>query len=502
MIIRQLGLGSMPVKILILSGARQGEQLVLDAGEFRVGSDPACEVFFDAERDRAIQGRSAMFRREEDGWYIRCAGGEVWVNQRAVAGRTRVRSGDVVRMSDSGPDFSFSIVAGVSVSPLAQPAVESGPQPQPLDVPCRVAEVKRTAVPQAADAEQHSVLAPATSGKIDRRWITWAMAGLALGALALVIVRSAISPPTIIVKIDQPGIPPAPVDAHAAGRESVKTGQTTSSETKNSLDTGGKVGEEKGRGADVGTQLGEAVFLLQVENSGQSWPFATCVAIQSDTLLTTAREAAQLATWREEKGFKIWVTRPATGFKEEVQEIRINGVFASLADKPDRWIYFNMGLLVIQGKLPKAAPLASPEELAKLEEGLPVACFGFTHEGEKISRFDRFEPRLTQGKVYVISAPADLPVRSALLHVKAVIPKNAYGSPVVNAQGKVLGIYGEAAVPPTEKDTAAGGAGLKNLHYVTLVNPEMLNLWLRDRDAKMWPPAAAVRTSQKTQDNP
>jgi hypothetical protein len=498
----------MPVKILILSGARQGEQLVLDAGEFRVGSDPACEVFFDPERDRAIRGRSAMFRREEDGWYIRCAGGEVLVNQQAVAGRTRVRSGDVVRMSDSGPDFSFSIVAGVSVSPLAQSAVESAAQPQPLDVPCPVAEVERTAVPQAADAEQHSVSAPMTSGKIDRRWITWAMAGLALGALALVIVRSALSPPTIIVKIDQPGIPLTPVgattdsDARATGRESVKTGQTTSSETKKSLDTGGKVGEEKGQDADVGAQLGEAVFLLQVENSGQSWPFATCVAIHSDTLLTTAREAAQLATWREEKGFKIWVTRPATGFKEEVQDIRINGVFASLADKPDRWIYFNMGLLVIQGKLPKAAPLASPEELAKLEEGLRVDCFGFTHEGEKISRFDRFEPRLTQGKVYVISAPADLPVRSALLHVKAEIPKNAYGSPVVNAQGKVLGIYGEAAVPPTGKETAAGGAGLKNLHYVTVVNPEMLNLWLRDRDAKMWPPAAAVRTSQKTQDNP
>jgi hypothetical protein len=366
-----------------------------------------------------------------------------------------------------------------------------------------VAEVKRTAAPQAAAAERPAALPSTTSEKIDRRWIIWAVGGLAFGALALgafalVILRSALSPPTIVVRVDQPGIPAAPVrattapDSRPGGRESETT----------SRDAADKIAEQKRPDADVGTQLGEAVFLLQVENSGQSWPFATCVAIQSDTLLTTAREAAQLATWREEKGFKIWVTRPATGFKEEVQEIRINGVFASLADKPDRWIYFNMGLLVIQGKLPKAAPLASPEELAKLEEGFPVACFGFTHEGEKISRFDRFEPRLTQGKVYVISAPADLPVRSALLHVKAEIPKNAYGSPVVNAQGKVLGIYGEAAVPPTGKETAAGGTGLKNLHYVTVVNPEMLNLWLRDRDAKMWPPAAAVRTSQKTQDNP
>jgi len=57
--------------------------------------------------------------------------------------------------------------------------------------------------------------------------------------------------------------------------------------------------------------------------------------------------------------------------------------FRLLADKPDDWIYVNLGLLIVRATLPKVASLASAEDLAKVEEGIAVACFGFTHEGEK-----------------------------------------------------------------------------------------------------------------------
>ena len=66
----------MAVEILILSGARQGERLVLDRREFRVGSEPNCEVRFDVERDSAVKGRSAWFRLQEDGWQLRSTGGQ------------------------------------------------------------------------------------------------------------------------------------------------------------------------------------------------------------------------------------------------------------------------------------------------------------------------------------------------------------------------------------------------------------------------------------------
>jgi hypothetical protein len=104
----------MAVEIQILSGARQGERLVLEGRELRVGSDRNCEVFFDAARDPAVQGRSAVLHLRDDGWYLHSTGGQVWVNQQPVARSTRLRSGDIVRMSESGPDFSFGIPAAAA----------------------------------------------------------------------------------------------------------------------------------------------------------------------------------------------------------------------------------------------------------------------------------------------------------------------------------------------------------------------------------------------------
>ena len=183
-----------------------------------------------------------------------------------------------------------------------------------------------------------------------------------------------------------------------------------------------------------------------------------------------------------------------------MRDIRVSSAFASLAKTPGDWVYYNLGLLTVAGKLPQVAPLASREALAGLEEGAPVASFGFAHEGEKVTRFDKFEPRLSRGKIYVISPARNLPGHPRLLHVKAEIPKNAYGSPLVTARGEILGVYSEAAPGPAA-GTNSDGRGLGNLHYVTIVNLDTINLWLQDRNAETWPSAAAAAaTIQKTQD--
>ncbi|HEY4760509.1 MAG TPA: FHA domain-containing protein, partial [Thermoguttaceae bacterium] len=104
----------MAVEILILSGVRQGERVVLDATNFRAGSSPDCAVFFDPLQDTSTANRSASFRLMEDGWYMVHTTGTILINQRTVSGPTRIRSGDVVRMSECGPDFSFCIVASTA----------------------------------------------------------------------------------------------------------------------------------------------------------------------------------------------------------------------------------------------------------------------------------------------------------------------------------------------------------------------------------------------------
>jgi len=51
-------------------------------------------------------------------------------------------------------------------------------------------------------------------------------------------------------------------------------------------------------------QLRDAVFLVEVEKAGRFWPFATCVAVGKDTLLTSAREAVQLASGTRKRDSK------------------------------------------------------------------------------------------------------------------------------------------------------------------------------------------------------
>ena len=420
----------MGVEILILSGNRQGERLVLDRREFTVGSDAGCEVFFDANSDPSIRGRSALFRCQDDGWYVRSGGGEVLVNQQPVTGWMRVRSGDVVRMSECGPDFAFSIVTDTVATAVSTPSVTNGlplsnlvaietiggriPTPVIESAPncavgCGSAAKEWGGVSDMTESPRRDVVASATPERAARRWAVWVGArsrgcdrGLDRWAFSAFTTND----------YSQPG---SGWCSHCAGHQHTEwlgLGSTRSRGREQWglkvpwTHTAGRMWKEKGRITPTTRarylilmqRLRGAVYLLQVEKAGRCWPFATCVALSRDTLLTTAREVAQLARWREEGGFKIWVTQPTNGFREEVQDLRINDVFASLAEKPGDWVYYNLGLLTVRARLPEVAVLASNEELAGLEEGVPVACFGFFHEGEKTTRFDKFEPRLARAK--------------------------------------------------------------------------------------------------------
>jgi hypothetical protein len=538
----------MAVEILILSGARRNERIALDCRAFQAGCDPDCEVYFHPERDSAVKGRSAKFRLQEGGWYVRCTGGEMWIGKQRIVGATHVRSGDVIRMSESGPEFSFHVVAAAKASDAkaagrdgvsrnctdscgngAVAAPTSGKGDSPIFADTKIGTVPlsniASALPEAnglsvamaaplpTDHQTVAEEAPAAKER-DRQWLIWVVGALAAGILALLAVRALFFSPTINVTVNQPAASASPT-ASTNDPTSAKTSHEKSREKKTDDASGDNErahiagGDESKEPAapraakDLGAQLKEAVFLIVVEKAGHSWPHATCVAVGNDTLLTSAVYATDLAEMRDKDSFKIWVTRPGDNlkftFKAEVRDIRVLAPFAVASEKSastDR-LFLDIGLLTVQGPLPKIASLASSKELDAVDEGFPVACFGFTHKGQKMTRYDSFEPRLTEGSVYGIEAARrNLPGEPKLLHVQAEIPQNAYGSPVVNGEGKILGIYSDAV--PEEKSQ-----GLKNLHYVTIVNPDLIDLWLRDRgSASIWVPASPVPTAPTTPKQP
>lgn len=236
----------MSAEILILSGARSGERIVLDATEFRVGSEPNCDVLFDPRQDLAAKGRSVLIRLLDDGWIIvSCTdAADLFVNQTVISGRMRLRSGDVLRMSSEGPAFSFRIVSRTAATvpargpdqrtaandgdyvrlPAAAPAVR-GPDPHPAAVKQGIAGKQgaappagtyerrpdprvsdphlsdrypagqsspASAAPPQAPAAVHEAAQPCGGAEGKTRWLPWATAvGGGLAVLALLACGTA-----------------------------------------------------------------------------------------------------------------------------------------------------------------------------------------------------------------------------------------------------------------------------------------------------------------------
>ena len=91
----------------------------------------------------------------------------------------------------------------------------------------------------------------------------------------------------------------------------------------------------------------------------------------------------------------------------------------------------------------------------------------------------------------------DVPGSPVLLQIDAKISPNAYGSPVFDEQGSLIGIYG-ASVVPQGQDIAAADAAMKDIHFVTIVDRATILRWTENRDEKTWVLPSKVDVSGQT----
>jgi len=562
----------MAVEILILSGARQGERLVLSATEFRAGAEPDCAVYFDPRVDAGAAGRSVCFRLLEDGWYATAAG-SVLINQQVIAGPTRIRSGDIVRMSERGPDFSFSIVARAAApaitpvkapwetryppaaaSPLsAVPAgsgppqgAPSGPGPAALSpgAPAPLAPVAPLLASQAASGSAHprasaspwgampgpqasstaaatpapvvpipaapsaTPPSPAAKSGAKERWLLAVGGGVVICVLLVLLFR-----PTVIVLRNGEGTTPAPVVPNPTPPNPTQPTPTSPTPPPQKPTPPPEAPPLVSKADQITAQLQDAVYLVQAESSDRFWCFAACCAVGEHTLLTSAQEACQLIKWQEDPqlGFKFWVTSPSRNVRMPLEDIRVHAVFlTTLAGKEKRedmyltddqgdprdLLYFDLALLSVAEKLPKIVALASPKEL---DEGLPLYCLGFTHAGEKVTKYDRLELQATPAKVDLITPWPTPELQARLLHLTGKIPKHAYGGALVSEAGKVVAVYGANS---RERDVGEpAGQSQKELHYAPWVNPEWIDLGLNQKDSKMWLVKGIRKRAADSQEN-
>jgi hypothetical protein len=98
----------------------------------------------------------------------------------------------------------------------------------------------------------------------------------------------------------------------------------------------------------------------------------------------------------------------------------------------------------------------------------------------------------TPAKILLIAAHRDLPGKPRRLAIKAELPKSALGSPVVNAQGKIVAVYCDP-VAEAETDEKGKSPGAQNMHYATVINPGVIDLWLKKSDSSVWMSTADLK---------
>jgi hypothetical protein len=644
----------MAAEIRILSGARKGERIVLEATEFRVGADRQCQVYFDPRLDPAAQHRSVLLRRTNDGWLVSSiGGGEVLLNQAPIVKETRIRSGDLVRLSDRGPDFSFAFAIANQPTPVVHEAGYRAADPQ-LAAPETHEGAASAAAPEAADASNHGGLhdgrAKLPSEPVQHPWKRFVWVGVFVCALTVLVATGLLgvlrqprdsgdaaqegrleieelatcsvregSEVALEVRVRMTGTlhghpvfiltnnPPhgatidqqtgvftwtptekdgpgrykfhvrvtlekvegvsaesefridvtevnSPLSIRPIGEKEVAAGQelnfTIATEDTDqpvnprefqlmegpvwiSIDpTSGAVRCTPPKSVDgrfevtirvcdngalpledqatfgvvvhgdpwlhVQHELQESLYMVHLQLSGPggdvTWPFATCSAIGGRTLLTSAREVLLLAGFRAQ-GYRVFAINPSTGLKTDIRSLRVRREFAAVADAPSDWIFVNLGLLETERELPKIAPLATAEELASLEEGLPVACIGYPHDGSKITRFDSFEPQVAVGKVYLMSSLTCQNKVARLVELKGKIPDNVFGSPILNQRGAIVAVYGESA---TREDTVS----VRDLHYAPVLDLGSLQSWLHGIDNGEWVTPPMTETISSSPDQP
>jgi hypothetical protein len=462
----------MPVEIAILSGARQGERWATDAGRIVVGDADACDIHFDGDSDPGAAGKQGLLLQRDDGWRFENQGSEsCLVNQSPVppGGDCRLRSGDVIRMSDDGPDLRFTIITAREYATRIAGQAPSHPKPPPASSP---------SLPRPAQSAELPGSASAADSRVPR------LTGIAVAVLLLVglvlglgvwpggkSAQDAVSEPPSIKpetrgEIADTGNKVAAEDETAvvddpgeAGDDSATLAEATAPQiaepvdqdpARQKLDTP-SAAEPSGTvdAGEIQAQAADAIVYLMVEISEQKFPVCCGWAVAPNVVVSTAGTIAVLAEMQE-KGQAVFA---AYGDRNPsfiaVDDLIVHPLFdKEQADTPLSRAH-NLGVATLKASLPKHCSLESASALQKPPTGMPLAIVAYAlTTAPELTAFNVLDPpRLRSLGVRIVGleslpgATSDLP----LLRLEADAPGGMEGAPVFTAAGKVIGVLGGSA---------------------------------------------------------
>lgn len=127
----------MPIRIAILSGARQGDVLLLAKSYLTIGRHPGSDIRLDPETDLRVSSRHAAIISRDGMWLLRDLGSTngTWVNNAPLSGQHVLASGDVIELGRGGPSFRLDLVSqeGAPAPPPPVGPAERELRPTPHD---------------------------------------------------------------------------------------------------------------------------------------------------------------------------------------------------------------------------------------------------------------------------------------------------------------------------------------------------------------------------------
>lgn len=133
----------MSLTLRVLTGARAGDEQVLEKSIVVAGRHPMCDFRFDAERDRDVSTRHAEIRATGSDWVLRDLGSTngTFVNGQRLQAEHVLRAGDTVAFGEYGP--KVQVVELAPYAAVGAAGVQRSPAPQ--QVPARpVPPIRRT----------------------------------------------------------------------------------------------------------------------------------------------------------------------------------------------------------------------------------------------------------------------------------------------------------------------------------------------------------------------
>ena len=171
---------------------------------------------------------------------------------------------------------------------------------------------------------------------------------------------------------------------------------------------------------------------------------ATAFAIGPQVFATNSHVSTPVAEALS-KGTACWLVMNKGGGKRlHITRAEIHPRYDEDSRKPG--IGYDVGLLFTDTKVDAWLPVASADVLAKLDAGTSICYIGFPSEGLSGGNFDQNDPVATM-KRGILTAVSDWelrdggPQRNLLLRHDMGSAGGASGSPIIDREGRVIGIH-------------------------------------------------------------